>query len=149
MKQSRRAYGLGAIVVALLVGGVFSVSGLPQALAAAPSALDGRSFAVTVTNCQGQQFSDTYCFGDHTMAVEVLGCTSAPALTFGSVFASRVSNVLFVGTVQGNSIRGKARSGTCVSRFTGTEIPDCPCALTVEEQQESNPYQGSDRNRAK
>ena len=69
MNTSRLPYGLGSILVGVLTATLVFSSGISNAAAQTIAALDGRSFAVTVTNCVAVQFQDTYCFVGQSMVV--------------------------------------------------------------------------------
>ena len=94
MHRSRPAYGLGSILVGVLTASLVFSSGISMAAAQAIAALDGRSFSVTVTACDADQFPDTYCFIGQSMVVEAVQCAVGPAVIVGSRFASLVADQL-------------------------------------------------------
>lgn len=140
MDRSRMAQGL-AVILVLTVGLVF-FSKVSEAVA--QTCLDGRAFEVTVINCVGDVFPDTYCFSLNFMTVEALGCDSGSAKIkcrdSKAKFKANVGGVSFKGKVRGSTIEGTAVSDDCESTFEGEEINDCPCPTPLGAQEETNPY---------
>jgi len=144
MDRSRIGHRLAVVFVSVLTVGLVFSGRVSEALAQV-DCLDGRSFEVTVTNCDGDVFPDVYCFADGSMTVEALKCESGPAKIkckdSKAKFKATVRGVQFKGKVRDDMIEGTAVADSCESTFEGVEINNCPCpAPTASGAQGTNPY---------
>lgn len=147
MSKNGLQYGLVGLLVALVAGLTFW-SERPEVMAQTASVVTGKNFRVNVTRCDGEEFTDVYCFTSSRMVVQNLECSDGPLLAIGPIFAGAVSSVLFLGAETPGRIQGLALAGTCLSRFQGAQIRSCPCSLPTtegepgppEEEQGTHPY---------